>query len=297
MDLDEAERYARVEKEGPHPAQQALGLLVDELDRLRRESLAEVPGAVGAVGNTVLLAEVDRLTAQRDAALALATEWEKEASADYSRQKLTGNEIWETVGEQSACRAHAAELREALGPTMPDPTASAPWTVTLAWTPDQNFGAVSALNGRVALHAIFGLLYAGESHESVAAEYGLSGEEVAVLDQLRHETCEMREPQAPTPSGTPGAHFRASPRSAGSRADPTPRVPVDLGTLIGWVELALESSAIEVDVWETDPAGTRAAKAVEPLRRLTRCLRSAGLLDETDDGESPILDDKDTPNV
>lgn len=140
---------------------------------------------------------------------------------------------------------------------MTDPAAAAPWTVTLAWTPDQNFGSVSALNGRVPLHAIFGLLRAGETHETVAAEYGLSGEEVAVLDRLRHE-------------------FADEPLAA------TLPPPVELDTLIGWVELALESSAIEVDVYETDLAGSRAALSPNPMHRLTRCLRSAGLLDEYD---------------
>lgn len=63
----------------------------------------------------ILSAEVRALRAERDAALALAAEWEKEAKADLSRQKLTGNKIWEMHGEQ---RAHAAELREALGATV-----------------------------------------------------------------------------------------------------------------------------------------------------------------------------------
>lgn len=141
---------------------------------------------------------------------------------------------------------------------MPDPSAAAPWTVTLAWTPDQNGGAVATYPGRAPLHAVMGLLRAGEPVDAVAAEHGLSGEEVAVLDRLRHEIGDEPHPAVQ-------------------------REPVDLDTLIGWVEQALESSAIEVDVWETDQAGSRAALSVEPLRRLTRCLRSAGLLDEYDD--------------
>lgn len=36
MNLDEAILYARIEGPGPHVAQQALGLLVGEIDRLRR---------------------------------------------------------------------------------------------------------------------------------------------------------------------------------------------------------------------------------------------------------------------
>lgn len=139
------------------------------------------------------------------------------------------------------------------------PTPAAPWTVTLAWTPGQNFGAVATLTGRAPLHAVLGLLHAGEPVDVVAAEHGLSREEVAVLDRLRHELGDE-------PLGA------------------APREPVDLDTLIGWVELALESSAIEVDVYETDQAGARAGRSPDPMRRLTRCLRSAGLLDEYDDG-------------
>lgn len=218
---------------------------------------------------------------------------------------------------------------------MPDPTAAAPWTVTLAWTPDQNFGAVSTLTGRAPLHAVMGLLNAGETVAVVAAEHGLSGEEVAVLDRLRQE---LGGPQGPEPAADEVLLVRLPGRGSGrvtvghSRltaatvlrllADATPatvaatypsltvsgvsvlaqlaqdiahgeREPVDLDTLTGWVELALESSAIEVDVYETDQAGSRAGMSVEPLRRLTRCLRSAGLLDEHADGESPT----DSPDV
>lgn len=81
-----------------------LGALQRSFDDARRKRTTDAGEDVPAA-----------LTAQRDAVLALVAEWEKEASADYSRQKLTGNEIWETVGEQSTCRTHAAELREALG--------------------------------------------------------------------------------------------------------------------------------------------------------------------------------------
>lgn len=146
-----------------------------------------------------------------------------------------------------------------------EPSAAAPWTVTLAWTPDQNFGAVSAVNGRVALHAIFGLLHAGEAHEAVAAEFGLSGEEVAVLDRLRQETV------LPALADDIDDGFTGDRPPAPA---PAPGEPASLEALTYWVACALEVAALRVAVIEDD--GT-----VSPLRRLVRCLRSAGLLDET----------------
>lgn len=70
---------------------------------------------------------------------------------------------------------------------MTAPTARAPHTVTLCWTPEQNFGRVSCLNGRVPVSAVLGLLWAGEDHDAVAGEYGLSPEEVGVLAVLARE--------------------------------------------------------------------------------------------------------------
>ncbi|MDN5920794.1 MAG: hypothetical protein L0I76_37785, partial [Pseudonocardia sp.] len=69
---------------------------------------------------------------------------------------------------------------------------------------------------------------------------------------------------------------------------PAPRPTADapdlltLEELTEGVELAMESSAIEVTVWETHPAETggrwrtdRTGESTDPIRRLTRCLRSA----------------------
>lgn len=58
---------------------------------------------------------VEQLLAQRSAALTLAVEWEKEADSGWPNGNLMGYELHEITGEQNACRAHAAELREALG--------------------------------------------------------------------------------------------------------------------------------------------------------------------------------------
>jgi uncharacterized protein (DUF433 family) len=69
-------------------------------------------------------------------------------------------------------------------PITAEPTAASPWTVTLAWTPDQNVGAVSAMPGRAPVWAVVGSLRAGEDAETVAAEYGLTPEEVEVLRHL-----------------------------------------------------------------------------------------------------------------
>lgn len=70
---------------------------------------------------------------------------------------------------------------------MSAPTARDPHTITLCWTPDQNFGRVSCLNGRAPLSAVLGLLWAGETRETVAAEYGLTAKEVEVLAVLADE--------------------------------------------------------------------------------------------------------------
>lgn len=75
---------------------------------------------------------------------------------------------------------------------MTEPTARTPHTVTLAWTPDQNFGRVSCLNGRVPVSVVLGRLWAGEPHDEVATDFVLSREEVGVLavlaDELRPAT-------------------------------------------------------------------------------------------------------------
>lgn len=70
---------------------------------------------------------------------------------------------------------------------MTEPTAREPFTVTLAWTPDQNFGRVSTLNRRVPLFAIARAVRAGDSLEEIADDYGLTVEQVTVIARLAEE--------------------------------------------------------------------------------------------------------------
>jgi uncharacterized protein (DUF433 family) len=70
---------------------------------------------------------------------------------------------------------------------MAEPTAADPWTATLAWTPDQNGGAVSVMPSRVMLTAVWGALDAGEYPDIVANEYGLDHHTVHVLNILRRD--------------------------------------------------------------------------------------------------------------
>lgn len=81
-----------------------------------------------------------------------------------------------------------------------------------------------------------------------------------------------------TPPGRPGGIVDASgwesPEDSGPANASRGVEPADLDTLTGWVETALDSSDIRVTVQEEDGSAS-------PLRRLVRCLRSAGLLDET----------------
>lgn len=73
---------------------------------------------------------------------------------------------------------------------MTDPTAAHPLTVTLCWTPDQNHGRVSVYPTRAPLESVLSLLYAGESHDDIALEYGLGREQVQVLAKLAGEALE-----------------------------------------------------------------------------------------------------------
>lgn len=66
-----------------------------------------------------------------------------------------------------------------------EPTARHPYKVTLCWTPDQNSGRVSVFPSRSPVRAIWGRLAAGEDPDLVAADYGCTPIEVAVLDVLR----------------------------------------------------------------------------------------------------------------
>lgn len=67
------------------------------------------------------------------------------------------------------------------------PTARTPFTVTLCWTPDQNFGAVAVYPSRAPLAAVLGLLKAGETPANVAAEHGMDEDSVQVLSILVNE--------------------------------------------------------------------------------------------------------------
>lgn len=71
--------------------------------------------------------------------------------------------------------------------TVPEPTAADPWTVTLAWTPDQSHGYVSTLEGRVPIASIVGLIRVKETHAQIAAEYGLPIEQVQLIARLADE--------------------------------------------------------------------------------------------------------------
>lgn len=71
--------------------------------------------------------------------------------------------------------------------STPGSTPSSPWTVTLAWVPGQNFGAVSVMPGRAPVTAIVGRLRAGEPVGDVAADYAISVEEVEVLWRLAQD--------------------------------------------------------------------------------------------------------------
>lgn len=64
------------------------------------------------------------------------------------------------------------------------PDSRYPLTVTLAWTPDQNFGAVSTLNGRAPIAAVVGQLRAGDPAAEVAEEFGITETEVVLLARL-----------------------------------------------------------------------------------------------------------------
>lgn len=124
---------------------------------------------------------------------------------------------------------------------MSNPTAAAPHTITLAWTPDQNLGRVSTLRNRTPLFAVLGLLSAGEDVETVAHEYGLAIEEVLVLDQLRRELDD--DPPEPTYEQIQHA-----------------------------LDDAFGCAAITVTVRE-------AGGAIAPPWRLARCLSKQGLID------------------
>jgi uncharacterized protein (DUF433 family) len=71
------------------------------------------------------------------------------------------------------------------------PTARDPWTVTLCWTPDQNSGRVSVHPNRHPVTAVWGLLTAGETPETVSEEHACTPVEVRVLDVLRQDAADV----------------------------------------------------------------------------------------------------------
>ena len=80
---------------------------------------------------------------------------------------------------------------------MSTPTARNPHTITLCWTPDQNGGRVSTYPGRAPLYAVLGLVWAGEHHDEIATDHGLSRTELAVLVALATELRPADEDEAP----------------------------------------------------------------------------------------------------
>lgn len=76
---------------------------------------------------------------------------------------------------------------------MTAPTARDPWTLTLCWTPDQNFGAVAIYPGRAPATALVGLLRAGTPVDEVAAEFGISVGAVEVLSRLVDDLTDTHE--------------------------------------------------------------------------------------------------------
>ena len=73
---------------------------------------------------------------------------------------------------------------------MPEPTAAEPWTVTLAWSPEQNAGRVSTLDRRIPLFAIVSAIRAGDVLDEIADDYDLTTEQVEVLARLAAEAQE-----------------------------------------------------------------------------------------------------------
>lgn len=66
-------------------------------------------------------------------------------------------------------------------------TASEPYTVTLSWSPDQNGGRVSVLNGRAPVWALVARLRAGDPVEGVAADFGVTVQQLEVLCRLAQD--------------------------------------------------------------------------------------------------------------
>jgi uncharacterized protein (DUF433 family) len=70
---------------------------------------------------------------------------------------------------------------------MSEPTAAEPWTVTIGYSPDQNGGRPCVMPRRVPIHAIVGLIRGGEDTQAVADEFGLTVEQVGMIEILMVE--------------------------------------------------------------------------------------------------------------
>jgi uncharacterized protein (DUF433 family) len=70
------------------------------------------------------------------------------------------------------------------------PTAADPYTVTLSWSPDQNFGRVSTYEKRVPLFAIVRAIRSGETLDEIADDYDLPVQHISVIAHLAAEVGE-----------------------------------------------------------------------------------------------------------
>jgi uncharacterized protein (DUF433 family) len=104
-------------------------------------------------------------------------------------------------------------------PPDPEPSARHPWTVTLAWTPDQNWGRVSVMPHRAPVSAVAGLLRAGETHDVVAEEHQIEPREVAVLARLVDDLTEPSEDTARREAGLAASLWHVLDREPGTEQD------------------------------------------------------------------------------
>lgn len=82
---------------------------------------------------------------------------------------------------------------------MTQPTAADPWLLTLAWTPDQNWGAVSLLPSRTPVWVVIEQLLAGTTRGALATEYDLTDEAITVLANLAADLDAARHDRETTP--------------------------------------------------------------------------------------------------
>lgn len=108
-----------------------------------------------------------------------------EEEANRSTDPAVQNQLW----AEASLLGTVVELDEDGEEIWPNPVppATAPWTITLCWTPEQNSGRVSVFPSRSPLFAVLGLLRAGEDPVSVSAEFGLTETEARVLSVLVNE--------------------------------------------------------------------------------------------------------------